>query len=303
MGISVELRKSSKQQNNSKPVQERVVLPPANRVPKHPDRSTVSNHFDPLHSGYPRCELTKEVRKYSRNQCRQSNKANAVEDGELVKHMTNLPSYLKRVEKPENFQDKVLNVGVLDWTRLEQWKHKQKNVLERGSSSASCSSSSSSSLLRKSSGSSKSSSLVHTSRLSEHHSSTRSSVAPSRKKDLPRNIEGSVRNAVCLQDFIIPSVNTVAEQKNVSQSFNSSGKSYSGTLVDKEKIKGIDQKIPTEMRRVSGDFKHISTSLPPKKKSSFQEVSEETHTRKTLDQKSFQKRRLNRLSWRIVMSR
>lgn len=49
-------------------------------------------------------------------------------DDELVKHMSNLPRYLQRVERGENLQEKVLNFGVLDWGRLESWKYNQRPV-------------------------------------------------------------------------------------------------------------------------------------------------------------------------------
>uniref|UniRef100_A0A2P2KEQ2 Uncharacterized protein LOC105133109 n=1 Tax=Rhizophora mucronata TaxID=61149 RepID=A0A2P2KEQ2_RHIMU len=48
----------------------------------------------------------------------------AVEEEELVKYMSNLPNYLERSQSP---QDKVLNFGVLDWSRLEKWQS-QKNM-------------------------------------------------------------------------------------------------------------------------------------------------------------------------------
>ncbi|CAN1770189.1 hypothetical protein LINPERHAP1_LOCUS11533 [Linum perenne] len=41
---------------------------------------------------------------------------------ELVRYMSNVPGFLQRMEKGENIQDKALNVGVLDWGRLEKWK-------------------------------------------------------------------------------------------------------------------------------------------------------------------------------------
>ncbi|KAJ8751303.1 hypothetical protein K2173_016485 [Erythroxylum novogranatense] len=47
-----------------------------------------------------------------------------VEEEELIKYMSNLPSYLERGAKRD---DKVLNVGVLDWGRLEKW-HSQKHI-------------------------------------------------------------------------------------------------------------------------------------------------------------------------------
>ncbi|XP_028751996.1 uncharacterized protein LOC114711731 [Neltuma alba] len=55
-------------------------------------------------------------------------KGNAGRKDELVKHMTNLPGYLWSTDGEENVRGKALNVGVLDWTRLEKWNHKQTNV-------------------------------------------------------------------------------------------------------------------------------------------------------------------------------
>jgi hypothetical protein len=56
---------------------------------------------------------------------------------ELVKHMSNLPGYLKRSDRGKNIQEKALNFGVLDWSRLEKWKNKQSfNCNEESSSSS-----------------------------------------------------------------------------------------------------------------------------------------------------------------------
>ncbi|GAU40153.1 hypothetical protein TSUD_163230 [Trifolium subterraneum] len=56
---------------------------------------------------------------------------------ELVKHMSNLPGYLKRSDRGKNIQEKALNFGVLDWSRLENWKNKQSfNSNEESSSSS-----------------------------------------------------------------------------------------------------------------------------------------------------------------------
>lgn len=56
---------------------------------------------------------------------------------ELVKYMTNLPSYLHRLQSGVQ----ALNIGVLDWGRLERWKEEQISLVlrrspSRGSSSA-----------------------------------------------------------------------------------------------------------------------------------------------------------------------
>ncbi|KAH9609753.1 hypothetical protein KSS87_012743 [Heliosperma pusillum] len=49
---------------------------------------------------------------------------------ELVKYMSNLPSYL---ERGKNYQEKALNVGVLDWRRLEKWQYSQKHMQAKNS--------------------------------------------------------------------------------------------------------------------------------------------------------------------------
>ncbi|MED6217274.1 hypothetical protein PIB30_016087 [Stylosanthes scabra] len=65
------------------------------------------------------------------------------EDDEVVKYMSNLPGYLERGKKN---REKVLNVGVLDWTRLEQWQYGHKYVPHKSGSRVSTSSNASSSV-------------------------------------------------------------------------------------------------------------------------------------------------------------
>nr|XP_027109665.1 uncharacterized protein LOC113729588 isoform X1 [Coffea arabica] len=52
---------------------------------------------------------------------------------ELVRYMSSLPSYL---EAGENLQEKALNVGVLEWRRLEKWQYNHRQVAERSSKSS-----------------------------------------------------------------------------------------------------------------------------------------------------------------------
>ncbi|KAL5817087.1 hypothetical protein ACOSQ3_025465 [Xanthoceras sorbifolium] len=73
-------------------------------------------------------EIMKKVKDVSpkspgNHQKQQAGRKGNKED-ELVKYMSKLPSYLERGKNP---QEKVLNVGVLDWGRLERWQcsHKQ----------------------------------------------------------------------------------------------------------------------------------------------------------------------------------
>lgn len=67
-----------------------------------------------------------------RNHQKQVNFGRATEEDELVKYMSNLPGYL---ERGKNIHEKVLNVGVLDWARLEQWQYRHKHGRSSTSSS------------------------------------------------------------------------------------------------------------------------------------------------------------------------
>ncbi|CAL0329161.1 unnamed protein product [Lupinus luteus] len=69
--------------------------------------------------------------KSARNHHKQRHHGRASEEDELVKYMSNLPGYLERGKKNE----KILNVGVLDWKRLEQWEYNHKHVPHRSSTS------------------------------------------------------------------------------------------------------------------------------------------------------------------------
>lgn len=77
--------------------------------------------------------------KFHRSHHKHGNCDSEYED-ELVKYMSNLPGYLQRG------REKVLNVGVLDWSRLEQWQHIHKNASHRNSRSSTSSTASSSSV-------------------------------------------------------------------------------------------------------------------------------------------------------------
>ncbi|TVU47621.1 hypothetical protein EJB05_07227 [Eragrostis curvula] len=50
---------------------------------------------------------------------------------ELVKHMSNVPSYLQHKGTTDHLQDKALNVGVLEWGLLANWSQQQKHELSR----------------------------------------------------------------------------------------------------------------------------------------------------------------------------
>lgn len=120
MSLNLELKKmkSKEQQRSSKIARERYDLPQL--------RSSVGPSCqDPYH----RMRLDNDNRTFVQpkgNRSLQSAKGSATNSDELVKHMTNLPCYLQRSDRGEKIQENPLNFGVLDWSRLEKWKHKQK---------------------------------------------------------------------------------------------------------------------------------------------------------------------------------
>ncbi|KAG6497009.1 uncharacterized protein LOC121988583 [Zingiber officinale] len=48
-----------------------------------------------------------------------------IEMDEPVKNMSNVPLYLRRLEKHDSIHEKALNVGVLEWGLLEKWTHEK----------------------------------------------------------------------------------------------------------------------------------------------------------------------------------
>lgn len=86
---------------------------------KHYNRLQLNNSALPdvdLHHEITRSAV--DTKSYENHQKQRSHRRQCEED-ELVRYMSNLPGYLERVE---SIHDKVLNVGVLDWAYLEQWK-------------------------------------------------------------------------------------------------------------------------------------------------------------------------------------
>ncbi|KAG5060247.1 hypothetical protein JHK87_001276 [Glycine soja] len=119
MGFGLEFRKSStKQHSSSKTAKESSVLPHSKQSWK--DAEKLKSKSDLKQKG----KLDAE----GKIQNSETVRRRATERDELVKHMSNLPGYLLGTDKVENFQEKAFNVGVLDWSRLEKWKHKQKHI-------------------------------------------------------------------------------------------------------------------------------------------------------------------------------
>ncbi|KAM4090950.1 hypothetical protein ACJW30_09G102200 [Castanea mollissima] len=295
-GVSSELKKNSKQQNKSKIVKQRVLSPQGSQNPKYEDKLKMP-------AGLPYSDWHREQRRYmdekisvqaksSGNHKRQSVKANTSKEDELVKHMSNLPGYLQRAQKEENLQEKALNFGVLDWAQLEKWKHKQKQVPDRGSNNASCSSCDISS--KATSGSSTFSSTVQSKAFAKQHSLPHSTLNSAHKLGHPQGAKPSVRNVIQFQDFETASKSNRDGQKKVPWTQKSSGGKFSDIILDKGKRRDSDQKITSKMgnltlnsgtNEISLNQKHKASAGIDEAKKSREELRELRIRRKDRDQK------------------
>ncbi|KAF8031976.1 hypothetical protein BT93_D1018 [Corymbia citriodora subsp. variegata] len=144
MGTNVEVKNYPKLQHISRKGKERTLSPRGSETMKFPEKLRVENrqcmqnvrrHREPVENldAQAICQYT------SGNQQKQFFKGKFTKDDELIKHMKNLPGYLQSMEKGENLQGKALNVGVLDWARLENWKPSQSCDSRRGRFSSSLS--------------------------------------------------------------------------------------------------------------------------------------------------------------------
>ncbi|KVH94666.1 uncharacterized protein LOC112517673 [Cynara cardunculus var. scolymus] len=148
---------------------------------------------------------------------RDGNKRKEIE--EIVRHMSNLPSYLER-GKP--IQDRALNFGVMDWGRLEKWQyHHQKQGLFRSNK---CSpSSSNSSLLFSTDGSSPHSTRGQSSSpasLKPHRVTLQSSLNISPEEISSRFVKSSSGNLDKSQDVKDALLNYSGEKRTTNRSRN-----------------------------------------------------------------------------------
>ncbi|KAK6943049.1 Protein of unknown function DUF3527 [Dillenia turbinata] len=135
MGYGIELKGGSGQHQTSKLVDEKFCSTKSNRILRFHDKlkeAPFAQSFIDLNLE-PKQDV--DVRRFIKptakgTPLKQWPVRKVATDDELVKHMSNVPSYLQRMDRGENKQP--LNFGVLDWDRLEKWKSSQKGVKERG---------------------------------------------------------------------------------------------------------------------------------------------------------------------------
>ncbi|KAJ0088937.1 hypothetical protein Patl1_31750 [Pistacia atlantica] len=201
MRFSSEYKGNSKQLRNSKTAKERVLSHDEHQVLKSQGKlkPSVSPPNTDVHHDQRRVAEGKILVQPNSlgNQLRQYVKGKATEDDELVKHMSNLPVYLQRMEGGENLQDKAFNVGVLDWARLEKWKYTQKSSQTSGHNNVSSTSSISlRTTIKSSTFSSAAQQGTHA-----HQSEQNQSFNPSQKDGFPRGAKPSSQKGLRFQDL------------------------------------------------------------------------------------------------------
>ncbi|KAB1224274.1 hypothetical protein CJ030_MR2G000906 [Morella rubra] len=265
MGSGSKLKTNSKQEYDCKKVKQRALSPQAN-PPKNKETLKVKNPV-----GLPFSDLRRERRldgddknsvhvKSSGNRHRAFVKANTGKEDELVKHMSNLPGYLQRTERGENHQEKALNFGVLDWTRLEKWKNKQKRIPARGSTNALCGSYDLP--LKATNDSSTYSGPVHSKAFSD--SLPRSSLNLSHKDGQPQGAKPSAKNVIRFQDFEAAPKGNMDGLKKVPWTYKSFGRNSSDITSDRAKRKDLDHNSTSEMGNFSVKSRTNGVSLSQK---------------------------------------
>lgn len=302
MGFSsIGFQKSSKDQQNSKIVKDAVLSTHATQSIKHQEKlkatSCISKPYDDLpHELREHTNAGIMVQQKAAVNCQQlSVMVRATKDDELVKHMSNLPGYLQRVEKTENIQDKALNVGVLDWSRLENWKYSKKGTPMRGGNNASLPSSNLSTRT--------------TARTSTFHGQAHDGTLAYQTKQRPsppcrnnssqndgisRDGKSSVQNATLFKDVADASKSHFDGQKKALWSHKSFGGNSSDMTFEKGRRRELQDKMTSKVQNLSFNSRHNGMPIGPKEsvnacggegKQRVEEMQEMYSKRKALEQK------------------
>ncbi|KAL8102279.1 hypothetical protein AgCh_026962 [Apium graveolens] len=150
MEYSIEPRINSRREQASNAIKGKARSPSGSQCQKFQDkqRGDVTSGQTCIERNYELRKNSDDVlgvqKRYTGKQHKERSGSDIKKDDELVKHMSNLPSYLQQKERGEDVQGNVLSFGVLDWKRLEKWKSNEDFIPVRrysvGSSSESDSS-------------------------------------------------------------------------------------------------------------------------------------------------------------------
>lgn len=301
MGFGSKSERSSITQQSSKTGKEKVHLPHTGLRLKNKDKLNIKHGITfpygklPGEIGKNQIQSTLVETKPVGNCQGQHLKSKPTKEDELIRYMSNLPGYLQRVDSSDNLQEKALNVGVLDWVRLEKWKYHRKHI-----STITGNDVSSTSTILKSKTDTKFASFssavtkVASANKSKQHSSASSSPTSPQKDGIPRGAKPSTPKVRHYQDIDTASKSTLDQQKKTSKTYKSFGKIHSDVILEKGKKKELDQKITSEMGNMSSNMRNHGVSPLPKETASVcggakkrEEQRRETDVNiKDLDQKS-----------------
>lgn len=188
---------------------------------------------------------------------------------ELVKFMSNVPSYL---EKGQNRKEKALNIGVLDFRRLEKWQSNHKTTSRQSSRHTPTTSNSS---------------LFSTDESSTHSSGGHSS-SPARQRmhgpSLQCYLNSSPKEAYYqgakfarpenvgkFEDLKASSSNPLKGQQNIFRMYQSFSRNQSGIKLKESKWKDTEPKIIPRVEKMSLDSKSYGAESRSKGKEKVQD--------------------------------
>jgi len=226
MEYRLELKKNSRDQPPMG-TSDKTKFSQANQKKDLPDRFKLERHnlsYADLHH-----EVIKNMKdfspKFSGNLQKKQIDRKGNEEDELVKYMSRVPSYL---EKGKNPQEKVLNVGVLDWGRLEKWQCSHKQMLRKGSGSSISGSNFSSSFSTDASSSRSSSGYISPPCQKTRHSSLQFHLMSSSMDSYSQAVKSSGDHVQRFPDIIDAQSNSL----NVQGKFTSTEKPFGKNNVD-----------------------------------------------------------------------
>ncbi|KAE8697730.1 UDP-glucosyl transferase 85A3, putative isoform 1 [Hibiscus syriacus] len=238
MGFGSNSERSSNPQQSSRTGKEKAHLPHADLRLKNQGKLNVKNDPYGILPGEimnNRIQSTLVETKPFGDCKGQPLKRKPTKEDELVRYMSNLPGYLQRVDSSDNLQEKALNVGVLDWARLEKWKYHQKHMPTTTGNNVS-----------------------RTNAKSSAFSNDVPKVASANK--------GMLRSSTC--SSLTPSQKDDILEKKTPKTYKSFDKINSDAILQKGKRKELDQKITSEMDNMPSNMRNHGVSPLPKENAS-----------------------------------
>ncbi|XP_065853890.1 uncharacterized protein [Euphorbia lathyris] len=288
MAYNSSIKRSSTPQKNSKIVKDTVLQTQAIERSARQEMLTAKRHISKTYADLPHEPRQREndgnliQQKISKNCPGMAVMVKSTKDDELVRYMSNVPGYLQRVEKKEDMQGKALNVGVLDWGRLENYKCSQKDIpVGMGNNATLASSNLSTKITKRSSAFLSPTGIDAPAYGNKQYLSSSSRNNSYHNGDIFQNAEPSSQDAVPSRDVENASNCMFDEQKRAARNCRSSVTNSSETTLAKAKRRESDHKITskvehqpskTKYKRVPTRFKESVSSYDREDKQTVDEL-------------------------------